>query len=172
MLGYCLHVPTFITFLHFYLCNGVYFKSDPFEDNSAIRVENTVINKTIETLKHVRFVSCEPEKLAVFIVYHSRVLCGLKGWNQELEAYGKVTACEAKTLSQELEELLRPPIIPLQIHSVNIINVKEILPRHNNKIQLRELSRESLRDNRNRLTIITNNRSSLRNSHSLAVIRK
>lgn len=169
MLDYNVDVCTFVTFIDFYLCHGILFTNELSDSFDVSRLENLVLHKTQELIKNARFMNYPPEKLAVYIVGCAREQLGLAPWNEYLEQFSELSKAEALTIMKQLENIQKPQVIPLQFHSINILKVKEFLPK---KIGMREGSRESLRDShKNRLTIIVNDRE-LRDVKSVAVMRR
>ena len=77
--------PTFLTFIHYYLSNGIYFSGDG--NKCAIKVyrlEEKVKEQCCKFLKDGSFVLDDPERLAANIISDSRKEMKLVGWNSVL----------------------------------------------------------------------------------------
>lgn len=78
--------PTFVTFLNFYLSNGVVFLDDEFSRKKVFLVEEKVKEIMQKWLRSGEFVTRNQEKLAAQIVDEARKEFKLD-WHHGLEAY-------------------------------------------------------------------------------------
>lgn len=74
-------IPTFVTFLNYYLSNGLLFSDDSLNKRSAFIIEEKVKELTFKALKSGDYISRNQEKLAASIVLRARKECNL-GWNE------------------------------------------------------------------------------------------
>lgn len=67
-MGFDVQFTTFISFIHFYLTNGIVFGSDGLPSNTVKHVEDEVLYKAKEMIRNGSFTSYEPEKLALALI--------------------------------------------------------------------------------------------------------
>lgn len=90
-----LQKPTFMSFVHFYLSNGIYFSEDGEKCPIKIyRLEEKVKEHCYKVLKDGSFMLEDPEKLAANIVSDSRREMRLAGWNSILQEYSGIKATD------------------------------------------------------------------------------
>ena len=88
-----IQIPTFVTFLNYYLSNGLLFSDDPLNKRSAFIIEEKVKELTFKALKSGDYISRNQEKLAASIVLRARKECRL-GWNPLITEYSLMSAAE------------------------------------------------------------------------------
>lgn len=79
-LEFKIQIPTFVTFLNYYLSNGLLLSNDPLNKRSAFILEEKVKELTFKTLKSGDFVTKNQEKQAFSLVLKARKDCHL-GYN-------------------------------------------------------------------------------------------
>ena len=67
-MGFDLQFTTFMSFIHFYLVNGIVFKSDALPSAAIKHVEDEVLYKAKEMIRDGSFTAYEPEKLALGLI--------------------------------------------------------------------------------------------------------
>lgn len=70
--------------MHFYLTNGVIFKSDCFHVASLRYVEDDMMQRAKDFLKTGEFLNHNPEKLALGIIKEVRAKFRLDPWKKQL----------------------------------------------------------------------------------------
>lgn len=63
-----LQITTFVTFLNFYLTNGIAFVSDSLCYSKIKIIEDEILGKAKDMVKNGSFLGYEPEKLALSII--------------------------------------------------------------------------------------------------------
>lgn len=102
-------IPTFVTFLNYYLSNGLLFSDDLSHKKNAFVIEEKVKELTFKSLKSGEYISKNQEKLAASIIIKARKEFHL-GWNQCIQDYSLMSASECQ------DEMV---LLPISFQSVN-----------------------------------------------------
>lgn len=96
-LEFKIQIPTFVTFLNYYLSNGLLLSNDPLNKRSAFILEEKVKELTFKTLKSGDFVTKNQEKQAFSLVLKARKDCHL-GYNQSLSSYSLLNTFDCEDI--------------------------------------------------------------------------
>ena len=84
-MNFDLQYSTFLTFLHFYLTNGIIFKSDNCSYITLKIIEDEILMKAKILIKKGEFVDKNPEQLALSLIKEYRQKHRLNPWPTQLE---------------------------------------------------------------------------------------
>jgi hypothetical protein len=105
-LGFDIQFSTFVSFIHFYLTNGIVFRSDAVHSSSLRFIEDEVLGRVKELIKTGEFLHHHPEKLALGIIREVRIKFRLEPWVRQLE---EVSGFETEQiLFSEKHNVLKP----------------------------------------------------------------
>ena len=84
-MNFNLQYATFITFLNFYMTNGIIFKSDNCSFISIRIIEDDILSKAKILVKRGNFIDKKPELLALSLIKEYRQKHRLNPWPKQLE---------------------------------------------------------------------------------------
>lgn len=96
-MGFDLQYTTFMSFLNFYLTNGVVFESDALPPSAIKHIEDEIMYKAKDAIRNAGFTAHEPEKFALSLIKETRIKYRLEPWKKQLEIISGFTASEIKT---------------------------------------------------------------------------
>lgn len=118
-MNFNLQFSTFVTFLHFYLTNGILFKSDRCSFPTIKNFQDELIKRAKQLVRKGTFTDTDPEKLALSLIKEQRIKHRLEGWPKQLSTISGYKSEEIKLIQKV--DILQPLCLvePKIKHRVN-----------------------------------------------------